>query len=300
MRRTLAILLLSLSVIAHAQHQFEAGVHGGVAGWSADKSYVNSSMGVHAGAHIYYNYLSPYVIGFRTGVTIDCHNAGFGKNGYEDTYSTTDVDGEPMDIIYSVSSLRERYTLWSAAVPLQLAWSYDRFTLYTGAKAVFPLSGSRRQTVSHAALSVYYPNYDNRIDESYPLGASQDFDMNAAGRFEQPKVQWWLALELSYSIPLRIWSRKSRPYVIVGAYFDYGLSNILPDNNKAPSLIMLTDTRDGLPLQRTLTPVMNANRHGSPLVMRCSLFDAGVKVSYAISSYTPPKRKVSSRCNCSR
>ena len=300
MRRILVILLLLLPALAYAGHGFEAGLHVGAAGWSAEREYIGAQPGLHAGGHLYYRYQSPYVIGFRTGLSLDCHNAGFGMNGYADSYSTTDVDGQSMVIDYRIASLRERYTSWSVSVPLQLAWSYDRFTLFTGAKAVFPMSGSWRQTAEHAALSVYYPAYDNRIEESYPLGASRDFMMSGRGRLEQPAVQWWLALELDYSLPLRLFSRKSRPYVAVGVYFDYGLTKIHPEPSEARNLIMLSDTRDGLPLQRTLTPVMNANRQGQPLISNCSLFDVGIKVSYIISSYTPPRLKRSGHCHCDR
>lgn len=297
----IAILLLLLPMLVQAQgHMFEAGLHAGAAGWSAEREYIGTNAGVHAGAHIYYNYISPSVIGFRAGLTFDCHNAGFGMNGYADSYSTIDVDGQRMVIDYNISNLRERYTSWSVSVPLQLAWNIDRFTLYTGAKAVFPMTCSRRQTVEHAALSVYYPAYDNRIEDSYPLAASRDFDMLNSGTLELPKVQWWLALELNYSLPLRIWSRKCRPYVVVGVYFDYCLTQITPTYSDARSLIMLSDTRDGLPLQRSLTPVMTGNRQGAPLVSRCGLYDVGIKVSYAITSYTPPRIKKSRHCFCNR
>ena len=307
MRRLLIILLLSLPMLAYAGHKFEAGVHVGAAGWGGEYEYVQSQAGLHAGGHLYYNYLSPYIIGFRTGLTLDCHNASLGTNGYQDTYSTIDVDGQRMEISYTVGNLRERHTSWSVSVPLQLAWSYgpffsatDFFTLYTGAKAVLPFGDKWKQTSEHTALSVYYPAYDNRIEDSYPLAASRDFDMLNSGTLELPKVQWWLALELNYSLPLRIWSRKCRPYVVVGVYFDYCLSQITPTYSDARSLIMLSDTRDGLPLQRSLTPVMTGNRQGAPLVSRCGLYDVGIKVSYAITSYTPPRIKKSRHCFCNR
>ena len=65
----------------------------------------------------------------------------------------------------------------------------------------------------------------------------------------------------------------------------------------AESLIMLTDTRDGFPLQRVLTPVLEANRQGRKLVTDCSLFDVGIKISYAISPYDAHE-KAKKSCNC--
>lgn len=300
MRRRLLIILLSLSTIAHAEHIFEAGVHGGVAGWNAELDYISARAGFNAGAHLYYDLLSDYIIGFRTGITLDCYTAGLTKAGYEDTYSTMDVDNQRMEISYTIRSLSEQYTTWTAGIPLQLAWSYDQFVLFTGAKAVFPLSCRWQQRVDNAALSVYYPKYDNRIEDSYPLAASRDFSMTDAGKMAQPEVQWWLSLELNYTIPLQLLSRKCMANIMVGLYFDYCLSNLTPEHSDARSMIMLTDTRDGFPLQRLLTPVINSNRQRTPLVNAYNPYNFGIKVSYAISSYKPKRRKYSPSCGCMR
>lgn len=282
-----------------AEHLFEAGVHGGIAGWNAQSHYVSPRVGFHGGAQIYYTYLSPRVIGLRTGVTFDSHHPGFGKLNYEDHYSTIDVENQQMDIDYTIGNLYEKYSIWSVGVPVQLAFTKKRFTFYAGAKAVFPLSSQWKQTVDKAALSVYYPYYDNRIYESYPLSASRDFKQENEGKMTLPKVQWWLALELNYTIPLNTWATRFRSYIMVGAYFDYCFSRYTPSRSMAESLIMLTDTRDGFPLQRVLTPVLEANRQGRKLVTACSLYDVGIKISYAISPYDAHSAAKKS-CNCLR
>lgn len=297
MRRAILYILLLLPLMTHAEHLFEMGVHGGLAGLSSQPIYVNTKVGFNGGAQLYYNYLSPYVIGFRTGITLDCHNAGFGKTNYEDHYSTIDVENQPMDIDYTIGHLSERYTTWSVGIPLQLALSNKNILFLVGAKAVFPLTNNWKQTVKNAALSVYYPTYDNRVYESYPLAASRDFSMSQTGKLNLPKVQWWLAMELSYILPLNTGSRNSRSYLIVGAYFDYCLSKYTPARSDAESLIMLTDTRDGFPLQRILTPVMEAKRQDRKLVNTFTLFDVGIKISYAIAPYDPYRRN-SRSCNC--
>ena len=60
---------------------------------------------------------------------------------------------------------------------------------------------------------------------------------------------------------------------------------------------MLTDTRDGFPLQRILTPVIEANRQGSKLVTNVGMYDLGIKISYAISPYDPLKA-AKRTCHC--
>lgn len=300
MKRIYLILsLFFMPFSLRAEHLFEAGVHGGIAGWNAQSHYVSPRVGFHGGAQIYYTYLSPRVIGLRTGVTFDSHHPGFGKPNYEDHYSTIDVENQQMDIDYTIGNLYEKYSIWSVGVPVQLAFTKKRFTFYAGAKAVFPLSSQWKQTADKAALSVYYPYYDNRIYESYPLSASRDFKQENEGKMTLPKVQWWLALELSYAIPLNTWATNYRSYIMVGAYFDYCFSKHTPSRSMAESLIMLTDTRDGFPLQRVLTPVLEANRQGRKLVTDCSLYDVGIKISYAISPYDAHSAAKKS-CNCLR
>lgn len=297
MRRAILFIVLFLPLMVHAEHLFEMGVHGGVAGWSSQPIYVQKQVGFNGGAQLYYDFLSSHVIGFRTGFTFDCHQAGFGRKAYEDHYSTIDVEDQQMDIAYTIGSLSERYTTWSFGVPLQLAFSKKNVLFLAGAKAVFPITTNWKQTVNNAALAVYYPEYDNRVEESYPLAASRDFAMTQAGKIALPKVQWWLTMELSYVLPLNSWASNVRSYLIVGAYFDYCFTKYTPSQSDAASLIMLTDTRDGFPLQRLLTPVMEGNRQGRKLVNDCTLFDVGIKVSYALTPYNSQRRS-SHFCNC--
>ena len=296
-QKHLILLFFFLPISAYAEHVFEAGLHGGAAGWNAQTNYVSPRAGFHGGAQIYYTYFSPRIIGFRTGATFDFHQPGFGKLNYEDSYSTIDVEGQQMDIEYSIGRLNEKQAISSVGIPIQLAFTKKRFTFFAGAKAVFPLANKWSQTVENAALSVYYPDYDNRIYDSYPLAASRDFKQSNTGKLELPKVQWWLSLELSYAIPLNTWAVHYRSYLMVGAYFDYCFNKYTPSRSMAESLIMLTDTRDGFPLQRVLTPVLEANRQGRKLVTDCSLFDVGIKISYAIAPFKPHKSAYTT-CHC--
>ena len=298
MRRLMLSIVLILPLLAHAEHLFEMGVHGGVAAWSSQPVYIQSQMGLNGGAHLYYNYLSPYVIGFRIGLSCDYHQAGFRKINYEDHYSTIDVENQQMDVDYLIGNLSERYTTWSIGVPVQLAFSAKNVLFLAGIKAAFPLTNSWKQSAENAALSVFYPAYDNRVYEAYPLAASRNFAMYNEGRLALPKVLWWATAELSYKIPINKNARKYNSYIVVGVYGDYCLSKYTPAQSEAISMIMLTDTRDGFPLQRILTPVIEANRQGKKLVSQMALFDVGIKISYAISPYDASSQPKTTPCRC--
>ena len=291
-------IVLILPLLAHAEHLFEMGVHGGVAAWSSQPVYVQSQMGLNGGAHLYYNYLSPYVIGFRIGLSCDYHQAGFRKINYEDHYSTIDVENQQMEVDYLIGNLSERYTTWSIGVPVQLAFSAKNVLFLAGIKAAFPLTNSWKQSAENAALSVFYPAYDNRVYEAYPLAASRNFAMYNEGRLALPKVLWWATAELSYKIPINKNSRTHNSYIVVGVYGDYCLSKYTPAQSEAISMIMLTDTRDGFPLQRILTPVIEANRQRKKLVSQMALFDVGIKISYAISPYDASSQPKTTPCRC--
>ncbi len=298
MKRLLfSIVLILCGLGLRAQSTFELGLHGGVAGWNSRHTYISMQPGANVGLHAVYGYYSQHVIGFRIGVTADMHRAGWSKTDYTDTYTTIDVESQTMQIDYTIGSLHEMYTTWSVGIPVQIALKWKNVGFYLGPKVVFPISCSWTEKAQNASLSIYYPDYDNRVYDSYPLAASQDFAMTNEGKLQLPKIQWWLATELNYTIPLNSWARNYRSYLIVGVYFDYCLTKYKPSQSYTESLIMLTDTRDGFPLQRILTPIVEANRQGRKLVTDGSLFDVGIKISYAISPYNPHRRS-SHSCNC--
>lgn len=295
-RCKLLIGILTFVVCAQAQHTFEIGLHGGVAGFDSQHSYVSPQLGPNAGLHAAYGYYSPYVIGFRIGLSADMHRAGWNKTDYTDSYTTIDVENETMQIDYTIGSLSEIYTTWSAGIAAQIALKWKNVGIYFGPKVVYPLSYSWKEKAQNAALSVYYPDYDNRVYESYPLAASRSFTMEESGKSSLSKIQCWLSGEISYDIPFRSKS-KTKSGLTVGIYADYSLSRT--DNTTAnlqPSLIMLTDTRDGLPLSRVLNPVLSSQRQGQTLISRYNLFDVGIKLSYTLSSTPRTHSKYPCRC----
>ena len=91
-------VLLSLPLMAHAEHLFEAGLRVGMADYRAQCTYVSPVPSLHAGVQLTYSYHSSRVVGMRAGAIIDRHQAGFGKNGYTDTYKTIDIEKEPIQI----------------------------------------------------------------------------------------------------------------------------------------------------------------------------------------------------------
>lgn len=292
----LLFLLLWMPLMAHAEHLFEAGLRVGMADYRAQCTYVSPVPSLHAGVQLSYSYHSSRVVGMRAGATIDRHQAGFGKNGYTDTYKTIDIENEPIQIDYTIGRLREMYTTWSVGIPLQLALTGKQVAFYIGPKVVFPLQCTWTENADNAALSVYFPKQDNRVYESFPLAASRSFKEVRNGTHNVQKIQWWLAAELCYDIPVYT-AQHSKSYLSVGIYADFSLSRETDPVADRSSLMMLSDTRDGFPLHRELTSVVTALRQEERLVSSRNLFDVGLKLSYRIAPYNPLKKNAK-ECKC--
>ncbi|MBQ4395186.1 MAG: hypothetical protein II825_07830 [Paludibacteraceae bacterium] len=297
MKHIVVCLLLSvLPLTVSAEHLFEVGLRTGLSGFDAQCRYVSPVPDLHAGLQLSYSYQSSHIIGFRVAATIDRNKAGFGKTGYADTYSVIDVENESMQVDYSIGRLREMHTTWSVGIPLQLALAKNRFSFFLGPKMVFPFQSTWTETAQNAALSVYYPKYNNRIYNSYPLAASPSFRETQRGTQVLPKIQYWIAAELSYDVLVHT-GRRTKSYLSLGVYFDYCASSVSADPSDRISLLMLSDTRDGFPLQRIMTPVVSAFRQGRRLVTSRNPFDVGIKISYRFAPYNP-RRQAFKVCHC--
>lgn len=297
MKHIVVCLLLSvLPLTVSAEHLFEVGLRTGLSGFDAQCRYVSPVPDLHAGLQLSYSYQSSHVIGFRVAATIDRNKAGFGKTGYADTYSVIDVENESMQVDYSIGRLREMHTTWSVGIPLQLALAKNHFSFFLGPKMVFPFQSTWTETAQNAALSVYYPKYNNRIYNSYPLAASPSFRETQRGTQVLPKIQYWIAAELSYDVLVHT-GRRTKSYLSLGVYFDYCASSVSADPSDRISLLMLSDTRDGFPLQRIMTPVVSAFRQGRRLVTSRNPFDVGIKISYRFAPYNP-RRQAFKVCHC--
>ena len=68
-------------------------------------------------------------------------------------------------------------------------------------------------------------------------------------------------------------------------------------NNEQYGILRLTDTRDGFPLTRLMTPVLQAWREEQPLVAKFGSFDVGFKVAYHLTS-APRQKRTAHGCNC--
>ena len=300
MRKVLVILLMAFGswLSAYGRSYLDIGARIGLGGLAYDCNYGSTSPGYHAAFDLGYLYKSPYWIAFRVGATIEAASSSYRKVGYEDQYTVTDVENEQMNIRYTIGVLRERHSWYDVSFPVQVGFHIDRFTFLVGPRFTLPLGGSWKETINDAALAVYYPKYDNIIEESVPLAASKSFNMEQSGDMVLNKWDCSLSGELTCDLLIHSQYGKAESYLSVGVYFDAGLTTTptFPDQAKY-GILHLTDTRDGFPLTRIATPVLSAWREETPLVNKFRTFAVGFKVAYRLTT-APRARKTHKGCNC--
>lgn len=299
MKRLITILLLcAVTCMLTARSYLDVSARIGLAGLTYDCDYGSTTPGYHAAFDIGYLYKSPYWIAFRLGATVEAASSAYYKKDYTDQYSTIDVENELMQVQYTIGTLRERHRSYAVSIPLQIGFHIDKFTFLVGPRMTFPLAATWKQTASDAALAVYYPKYNNLVEESYPLAASRAFEMENNGDLTLPKWQCSLAGELTYDFLITSQYGKTESYISVGVYFDAGLTSAPTyPNQDQYGVLRLTDTRDGFPLKRIMTPALEAWREQHPLVAKFGCFDVGFKVAYRLTS-APRQRRTKHGCNC--
>ena len=299
MKKLVVILFLLLALVpSYARHFLEVGARVGLAGLTYQTDYGSTIPGYHAAMDVGYLYKSPYWLAFRVGATVETASSSYRKAHYEDAYTVTDVENETMTVQYNIGVLRERHYSYTVSFPLQLGFHIQRFTFLVGPRITLPLYASYKQTVSDAALSIYYPKYNNLVEESYPMAASRSFGMEGKGDIKLPTYQWSLAGELTYDFLISSQYGKAEHFISVGLYFDAGLTySATYPNYDRYGILRLTDTRDGFPLTRYMTPVLEAWREEKPLVAKFGSFDVGVKVAYRLTS-APRQKRTAHGCNC--
>jgi len=300
MKRLLFIVCLFLAPCAmlNARSYFEAAARIGLAGLTYDSDYGGTMPGYHAAFDLGYLYKSPYWIAFRVGASIEAASSSYRKSDYQDQYSTIDVEGETMQVQYQIGVLRERHQYYTASFPVQLGFHIDHFTFLVGPRFCMPFNATWKQTLSDAALAVFYPRYNNLVEESYPLAASKDFEMEDEGKLVLPKWQCSLSCELTYDFLIASQYGKTESFISVGLYFDVSLMTAPTyPNQERLGVLHLTDTRDGFPLSRIMKPALEAWREQHPLVSKYGNFDVGFKVAYRLTS-APRQRRTHHGCNC--
>lgn len=292
MKRYLTLCLLAMAAVAQAAyrpsmpkilHQMELSLRGGISGLTYQSDFGGLEPGGNTGVDLAYILMGQYV-GFRLGVSFDYSVSKYVASGYADGYSAINMQGSPIDVSYNMM-LSESHRQTYLSVPLQLGVGVGDWRLFVGPQVKYCLSARYKQSLEHASVDVYYPEYDVTIYEALA------YNTHSQGHEWRGKIadfqKWWygLAAETDYQFDLG----RSGNRLGVGVYLDYGFNpfTVQPTDNK--TLFWLTDTRDGLPVSREFRSALEANHHqsgGQQLIRSFRYFDCGIKVSFLLTGQT--------------
>ncbi|MCL2289285.1 MAG: outer membrane beta-barrel protein [Bacteroidetes bacterium] len=224
----LCIAVSSLCASAQTSHQFSINGGGGLStfDYKLHEAEGKLSYGFGGDFGVGYTLLFIDMVGIHVGAGLGIYNA---KAKLVDgvtiiTPGLTDSKGNRFDLHSKLSNYTETQNAMVLNIPIMAQFQILKFYALGGIKIGIPLNVKYYASDVTITNTGYYPNYDNRI-------TSQEFaDFGTfTNRYSEGKLKLGVSTMLSLEAGLRFGKRTS---FSIGAYFDYGLNNILKDNNQ--------------------------------------------------------------------
>jgi len=226
--KKLFILTLVLFCSTHAQdlHEFSLHLGGGLSTLNYDPSYGEQSSGFNKQFGFGYGFFVSPRFGFTTGLELAFYNANFEMKNLKMAYQAKDLydKDDPVDFEFrsSLSNHTEYQNSVMLQIPLMLQFQTEMgFYAMAGVKFAIPLSGGS-SIKSDIVNSGYYDD-----PERYEY-TEQNF--RGFGTFKNKKIETNENFESSIfaSVEMGVkWRFEEGLSIYTGAYFDYGLNNII-------------------------------------------------------------------------
>lgn len=287
-------LLLSLSLVASARSMFDIAARGGVSGLIYTSDYGQMVPRENIGIDLCYNYISVYHVGLRAGIGFDYSESMFRARDFSDSYTAVDVERDVMKVDYTMGSWQETHKQVYASALVQFAMDFYGWRLFVGPRLMIPVSMQYSESAQRADIHVSYPRYSSVVDNEIMNTGIKDQPLQSGKMSNKPAVWGLAAIETGYAIPIA-----KNQTLYVGAYANIAMNSSRTTSGYNISALQLSDTKDGLPLERLLSQATEANHHsdGRPVITEMRYWDAGVKLAWQI--YWGNKRKHYNRkCNC--
>lgn len=278
-------LLLFLSVVSEAEvHQLGIGLRGGVSALQYKAQAGGALPNLQTGLDIDYTFMSDFYVGMRVGVNMDYATSVFQARPYADQYSCVDVEQDDMDVSYTMGRLWEKHRQVYASLPVQLALAYEGWWMFAGPKFMFPLYMHRTTRAYNADLWCTYPYYESTVDEALALRAGLRGLQQTSSRENMLPVLWYaLSLETGYDVYQHVARMRTSSWGLrVSVYADVAINEYQIVKTSNLSVLTLTDTRDGIPVERVLESVLRSNKGYSPLVQSYRYWACGVKLTFLL------------------
>ena len=288
----LTIFGQSDDTIPDVKHRYSFFLNGGYAGFNFRRSDAESEAKFGIGAGFRYSHFVSPNWGFRTGLGFNYSSSSASMGPFRDKFVKIDQEFDIVRYKFNFESVKENYDAYLLDIPVQLLYQWKRFVAGAGLKISMPIVVSYDQLMTGVNTSAYFPQYDTYIDDSWVMGCGNYGNIASDNKFVVAPVICLLSADLEYLIPLK------RKYAIgVGAYVDYSISSVIfrksrLTNNVGDQESMVSTTNE-VPIEVVTNSLMSAlkNNEADRVVPNIKYLNVGIKVSFNINSYGPPKPK---------
>ncbi|MDD3405305.1 MAG: hypothetical protein PHH23_03455 [Paludibacteraceae bacterium] len=254
---------------------------GGISGLTYVSDFGGLSPAANALFGVTYSFYIRGKAGLKFGVDLAYAGSKYEAVSYHDLYSVVDVEKDVMDVYYTVDKISERHNQWLLEIPFQLALRFDPITIDIGPKISIPIVRNYQEQLSGVDLRCYYPTYDVEIDKAIALAADKYAETTVNDKIDYFPACWIsLSANFAYSFML-----KSGNELGLGVYADYALNRYKNQRTRNLSLVSITDTHDGIPVERLSESVLQSNHalSGKQVVSEFGYFCVGLKLTYDIT-----------------
>ena len=262
------------------RHYIEVAGQAGVASFVGDPRQGYFSPSYNAGLGFFYVMRSlPYHVGMRTGLAAESSQSRFRTSeGYADIFSTTDGEGQPLDVTYNIGSLSEVHTQVYFTIPLQFSVFGENLAFHIGPKVAIALADFSEQTLYQTTMSAKYPLSGVVVNNDAKLAMGYQEQQTLSVRHDKilPRIWAMVSAELTYDVPFG-----NKYAICFGLYADYALNHFTVAKSNNPSLLYVTPIEEGsTQLTRMSDSVLRAEYNGKQNVDRFGYFAAGLKVAF--------------------
>lgn len=233
MKKTILLALTLVSAtFAIAQNRHEASVYLG-GGYSSLKYDLNvsgettSKFGTLFGIGYTYKINSEWR--FVSGLEMASYKSDINAQEMKDRYMTQDNYGNDFEWRLTLHNLKENLTGTYLNIPVMVQFipkGFDKFYTNLGFKVGMPLSGKYSTKYTKLTASGYYPETDAEYT---------DIDFRGFGEFEGSSSKGDIDLGVAFILSAECgmkWNLSNSRNLYVGGYVDYGLNNIVKENDR--------------------------------------------------------------------
>lgn len=218
------------TLVAQQKHEVSVHLAGGLSTLSYDAKAGDRKNGAGGNFGVGYTYYFTPKLGISTGLDLSLYNAEY-KADQINTIITGLMDphnDEKYDFYSTADNYKEKQRAIYLNIPLMVRYNIDpanRFYVAGGMKIGIPIKGKYKASGATFTNKGYYTDLEN-------WGLSQEF--MGFGTFPNRSVNEDLDFNVAFIASIEAgmkWQLNDKCHLYTGAYFDYGLNDIVKDGN---------------------------------------------------------------------